>query len=170
MAKLHLLLAASVLAATFVSPASAQSVRLLGDFRDWSSYSASEGSGALCFALSKPKSVEPEPDGYTQAYLYVTHRPAENIRNEVNLVAGFAFAPDTAATISVGGDSFALYTENDAAWLADPAQSEALAGVMRAGSSLVVEGTSDKGIRVKQTYSLSGATAATRAIDGECTS
>jgi hypothetical protein len=148
--------------------AQAQSVKLLGEFRDWSSYTTSEGTGAMCFALSKPKQVEPEPDGYTQAYLYITHRPSEKLRNEVNLVAGFNFAPDTPASISVGGDSYELFTENDAAWLKDPARSESLAGVMRAGSSLVVEGTSDKGIKIKQTFSLSGATAATKAIDGEC--
>jgi len=155
-------------AALIGTSAQAQSVRLLGDFRSWSSYAASEGAGALCFALSKPTDVSPTPDGYTQAYLYVTHRPAEKLRNEFNLVAGFNFAPDTPATISVGGTSFELYTENDAAWLKDPAQSDSLAGIMRAGSSLVVEGTSDKGIKIKQTFSLSGATAAAKAIDGEC--
>jgi hypothetical protein len=33
----------------------------------------------------------------------------------------------------------------------------------------VVEATSDKGIRIVQTFSLSGATAASRAIEGGCT-
>ena len=37
---------------------------------------------------------------------------------------------------------------------------------MRAGSTVVVEGTTDKGILVTETFSLSGATAASRAIDG----
>ncbi|AKR57351.1 hypothetical protein XM25_16500 [Devosia sp. H5989] len=148
--------------------AQAQNVRLLGDFRDWSSYATTEGSGALCFALSKPKTVDPTPDGYSQAYLYVTHRPAENITNEVNLVAGFTFAPDSPATLSVGSQAFQLFTENDAAWLQDPGQSDALASAIRAGSTLVVEATTDKGIRVTETFSLSGATAASRAIDTGC--
>jgi len=33
----------------------------------------------------------------------------------------------------------------------------------------VIEGTSDNGIKVSQTFSLSGATAASRAIEGNCT-
>jgi hypothetical protein len=148
--------------------AMAQSVRLLGDFRDWSSYAATDAGGPVCFALSKPKSVEPEPDGYSAAYLYLTHRPSQNITNELNLVAGFTFAPDTPATLSVGGKSYPLFTENDAAWLQDPAQSDNLAGVIRAGSTLTIEGTSDKGIKVVETFSLSGATAASKAIDGVC--
>ncbi|MHB1103962.1 MAG: invasion associated locus B family protein [Devosia sp.] len=149
-------------------PASAQSVRLIGDFRDWSAYATSEGAGALCFALSKPRDINPIPDGYTEAYLYLTNRPAESIRNEFNLVAGYAFAPDSPATVTISGQSFDLFTEKDAAWLLDPAQSDSLASAIRAGSSLVIEGTSDKGIRIAQTFSLSGATAASRALESDC--
>jgi len=160
--------AALLISLCLVGPASAQSVRLVGDYRDWSAYSASEGAGALCFALSKPKEVTPTPDGYTEAHLYLTNRPAESIRNEFNLVAGFNFAPDSPATVTVGGRSFELFTENDAAWLLDPALSDSLASAIRAGSTLVIDGTSDRGIKVTQVFSLSGATAASRAIEGGC--
>jgi hypothetical protein len=147
--------------------ATAQSVRLIGDFRDWSAYSASEAAGALCFALSKPTEVTPTPDGFTAAYLYLTNRPGEGIRNEVNIVAGYTFAPDQPAAVTVGGQSFELFTENDAAWLLDPAQGDNLASAIRAGSQLLVEGTSQTGVKVTQRFSLSGATAASRAI-GDC--
>ena len=99
-----------------VVPVLAQSVTQIGTFKDWSAYSASEGAGAMCFAMSKPTTVDPQPDGYTQAYLNLTHRPAENISNELNLVAGFEFAPDQPATLAVGGESFDLITQEDAAW------------------------------------------------------
>lgn len=163
-------LAAGILAFGILGgiPVLAQSVRLIGDFRDWSAYATSEGAGALCFALSKPQDIDPIPDGYTEAYLYLTNRPAEGVRNEFNLVAGYVFAPDSPAIVTVSGQTFDLFTENDAAWLRDPAQSENLAAAMRAGSSLVVEGTSDKGIKIAQTFSLSGATAASRAIESDC--
>ena len=157
---------AVLVCALSASAAVAQSVRVLGDFRDWSAYSATEGAGPVCFALSKPSAVSPTPDGYTEAYLYLTNRPAESVRNEFNLVAGFSFAPDSPATATVGGQSFSLFTENDAAWLLDPGQSDLLASAMRAGSTLVIDGTTARGIRVSQTFSLSGATAASRAIEG----
>lgn len=150
------------------SGALAQSVTSIGDFKDWSAYSASEGAGAVCFALSKPSSVDPSPDGYTQAYLYLTHRPAENVSNELNLVAGFEFAPDQPATLTVGGKTFDLFTQKDAAWLLDATKNNDLAGAMRAGQSVVVQGTTDKGILVEETFSLSGATAASKAIDAGC--
>jgi hypothetical protein len=160
--------AATVVLSLLAVPAQAQSVRLIGDFRDWSAYSAQEGAGALCFALSRPTQVAPAPDGFTEAYLYLTNRPAEGIRNEFNLVSGFAFAPDQPATVSVGGQSFELFTENDAAWLLDPSLGDRLASAIRAGSSLVVDGTSQGGVKVQQVFSLSGATAASRAIEGGC--
>lgn len=162
--------AALALAAIVMLPnaAMAQSVRLLGEHRAWSSYAASEGAGAVCFAMTKPTSVQPEPDGYSQSYLYITNRPGENVANEFNLVAGFAFQPDSMATVTVSGQSFNLFTQNDAAWLDDAAQSDALASAIRAGSSLSVEGTTAGGIKVVQTFSLSGATAASQSASSGC--
>src|SRR3569833_1316991 len=108
---------AFLIASTVAGAASAQSVQIFGTFMDWSSYSASEGAGSVCFAMAKPATVDPQPDCYTQAYLFFTHRPAENVSNELNLVAGFEFAPDQPATLTVGGKSFDLITQKDAAWL-----------------------------------------------------
>jgi len=39
---------------------------------------------------------------------------------------------------------------------------------MRAGTTAVIDMTSDKGIKVKETFSLSGATAASKAIGTAC--
>lgn len=163
----------AILAATTVlliaTPAFAQSVKLIGEFRSWSAYAATDSVGPVCFAMSQPTDVAPTPDGFTAAYLYLTNRPSEGVRNEINLVAGFSFAPDTDATATVGDQSFELFTQGDAAWLKDPAQSDTLAAALRAGSSVSIEGTSARGIKILQTFSLSGATAASRAIEGNCT-
>jgi hypothetical protein len=86
------------------------------------------------------------------------------VANEFNLVAGFTFAPDSAATVNVSGQVFNLFTQNDAAWLDDAGQSATLASAIRAGSSMVVEGTSAAGIKITETFSLSGATAASQAM------
>lgn len=152
----------------FSGAAQAQSVRLLGDFRDWSAYSTSQGVGKLCFVLSKPQDVRPTPDDYSQSYLYLTHRPGESVRNELNFVAGFALAANSPTTVSIDGRSFILFAEADAAWLDDPSLSNDVAGNMRAGSTLTVQGSTADGVKVVQTFSLSGVTAASRAIDREC--
>jgi hypothetical protein len=164
----RLLVIAALAVPMLTGPAQAQAVKLLGEFRDWTAYSATESSGPVCFALSRPTEVSPSPDGYTEAWLYLTNRPSDSVRNELNLVAGFTFAPDTPATATVGGQTFELFTDKDAAWLLDASQNDNLAGALRAGSTVVIEGTSDKGIRITETFSLAGATAASRAIES-CT-
>ena len=160
--------AAIAIATLLTAPAIAQQVKLIGEFRSWSAYSATEQAGTVCFALTRPTEVTPQLDNFTEAYLYLTHRPALGVRNELNLVAGFTFAADTPATVTVSGQTFDLFTSKDAAWLKNPSQNDDLAGALRAGSAVVIEGTTDGGIKVSQTFSLSGATAASRAIENDC--
>src|SRR4051794_5697469 len=116
---LRALLLAVTATVIMAGSAAAQNVRLLGGYRGWGSYAAADGTGPVCFAMTKPKKVSPEPDGYTAGSLYITNRPGENIANEFNLVAGFTFAPDSTATVNVSGQVFNLFTQNDAAWLDD---------------------------------------------------
>lgn len=159
---------ALVLSAATFGTAQAQSARVLGDFRDWSSYAADDGGGTVCFAMTRPKTTEPTPDGYGDAYLYITNRPGEDVASEFNVVAGYTFQTGSMAVASVGGQDFPLFTQNDAAWLDDAAQSANLAAAIRAGSTVTVTGTSASGTEIVQTFSLSGATAAQQAIGAEC--
>ncbi len=146
----------------------AQSVRVLGDFRDWSAYSANDGSGVICFATSLPKSVEPTPEGYEEARIYVTIRPAQGIQNEFNLIAGYEFAPDSMAMARIGSKEYVLFTQLDSAWLEDEGEAESFAAHLRSGATLRIEGTSSLGVKIVQTFSLSGATAASRSINSAC--
>ncbi len=152
----------------FLSAATAQPVQLLGDFKDWSAYTTSQASAKLCFILSKPKNIRPKPANYTQSYLFLSHRPSENIRYELNLIAGFKFHEDSQAEIIIGSQSYELFSKDDAVWLADRKQSEKLAGQMRAGSVMTIRGRAENGELIEQIFSLAGVTAATRAINREC--
>jgi hypothetical protein len=151
-----------------VGVACAQSAKKIGSFHGWSAYSAGSGDGAMCFAVTKPSEVAPSPDGYTQAYLYLTHRPSEGVDNELNVVAGFPIAAGQPATLSVDGHAYPLFSKDDSAWLKDPTQNDNLAGAMRAGSSVVVDLVSAKGEKVRETFMLAGATAASKAISSGC--
>lgn len=149
------------------APAAAQSVRVLGEHNAWTAYATTESADQICFALSRPTATEPAA-GVGDTYFYITHRPAQGVRSELNLVAGYDFAADSVATLSVGSDSFEMFIQDDAAWLADPSQTNSVVQAIRAGSTMVVAGENAAGQTVRQTFSLSGATAATNAIDGAC--
>lgn len=160
------LLAAAVLTGSAL-PAPAQSVRVLGEYTAWSAYATAQSVGQICFMLSRPTASEPRQDG-SDSYFYITHRPSEGVRSEISLVAGYVFAPQGAARLIVGADSFALVTEGDGAWLADPAQAETVVAAIRAGATMTVEALAASGQMVRQTFSLIGATAAGRAIAEAC--
>jgi len=157
-----------VLLALLPQGAAAQSVQSLGDFKAWSAYSTTRSATPFCFIHSKPISVEPELDGMTQPYFYVTHRPSEGVAHEMNLVAGFEFGTDTLASVRIGSTTFSLFTKDDAAWLEDPSKSSKMALAMRKGTTMELEGVNKQGARVTLTFSLSGATASMRKIDSAC--
>lgn len=146
----------------------AQSVQSLGDFKAWSAYSTVKSATNLCFSHSKPVDIEPKLDDMGSPYFYVTHRPNEGVRYEINLVAGFDFQMDSLAAVQIGGKSYSMFTQGDAAWLEDVSQSADMASAMRRGSTMVVEGINERGTKVRMVFSLSGATASMRAIDNAC--
>lgn len=146
----------------------AQSVQSLGDFKAWSAYSTVKSATNLCFVHSKPVEIEPQIEGMDDPYFYVTHRPNEAVRYEINLVAGFDFQTDSLAAVQIGSQSYSMFTQGDAAWLEDVSQSADMASAMRRGSTMVLEGINARGTKVRMVFSLSGATASMRAIDNAC--
>src|SRR4051812_17725139 len=89
----------------------------LGQFGDWGAYRAAPGGKTVCFALAKTASAVTEPAGRTRdaAYLFISTRPSEKVKNEFSAIVGYPQKPgaDTAATI--GGSSYAMYTQHDGA-------------------------------------------------------
>jgi invasion associated locus B (IalB) protein len=154
--------------AALLAPVAAQSVRLLGDFRQWSAYATSGTSDRLCFVLTKPTAITPALEQSEQSYFYITHRLASGVRYELSLVAGFEFAPDTLAIATISGRTFSMFTQADAAWLEDLALTTEMTNAMRAGATMEIESTTIRGIKVRQAFSLSGVTAALRAMDADC--
>lgn len=148
--------------------ASAQSTVLLGQFKDWQAGARNTGKGKVCFVISKPQSEEPKGVNRDPVYFFVTHRPSESVRNEVSLMIGYPFKQDSKVTIQVGSDSFLLFTNRDNAWLADPNEEKRLINAMRAGSNMVIKGTSRRGTLTTDQYSLSGISAALNKINTEC--
>jgi hypothetical protein len=143
---------------------------LLGQYGDWGAYTASPGGSKLCFALAKPKSSKTEPPGRTrdQSYMFVSSRPADNVKNEVSVIIGYPFKTSSDATAEIGGAKFAMYTQNDGAWIKNVAEEARMVDAMRKGADLTVKGTSGRGTQSTDQYSLKGLAQALDKIDQEC--
>lgn len=138
-------------------------------FKDWGAYVFNDPNrGKMCFAVSQPKDMEPKNVNRDPVYFFVTTRPREAVREEVNVITGYPYKEGSKTTIQVGSDTFTLYTSGDGAWLENAAEEARLVDAMRRGSSMVIRGTSSRGTLTVDTYSLSGVTAATQKALESC--
>jgi invasion protein IalB len=143
---------------------------LLGQYGDWGAYAATPGGRKVCFSIAKPKSSQTNPAGRNrdQAWLFVSNRPAENVRNEVSVIIGYPFKPSTDATAEIGSDKFAMYTLNDGAWIKNVAEEARMVEAMRKGSDVTVKGVSGRGTESTDQYSLKGLSQALDRAAQEC--
>jgi len=156
--------------ATTAAVAGQTQPNLLGQYGDWGAYSASPGGRKICFALAKPKTSKTEPVGRTrdQSYMFVSSRPAENVKNEVSVIIGYPFKTSSDATAEIGSTKFAMYTQNDGAWIKNVTEEARMVDAMRKGSDLTVKGTSGRGTQSTDQYSLKGLAQALDKVEQEC--
>jgi hypothetical protein len=143
---------------------------LLGQYGDWGAYTASPGGKKICFAIAKPKVSKTEPPGRPrdQSYVFVSSRPAENVRNEVSVVIGYPFKSSSDATAEIGGVKFAMYTQNDGAWIKNVGDEARMVDAMRKSADLTVKGTSGRGTQSTDEYALKGLAQALDKLAQEC--
>src|SRR6476661_5535318 len=143
---------------------------LLGQYADWGAYTASPGGNKVCFALAKPKTMTLEPAGRTRgpSYLFVSTRPTDKVKNEVSVIIGYPFKSTSDATAEIGPAKFAMYTQNDGAWIKNVAEEARMVDAMRKGADLTVKGTSGRGTASTDQYSLKGLAQALDKIEQEC--
>lgn len=143
---------------------------LLGQYGDWGAYTATPGGRKVCFSIAKPRSSQTNPAGRKrdQAYVFVSNRPTEKVRNEVSVIIGYPFKPSSDATAEVGSDKFAMYTLNDGAWIKNVAEEARMVDAMRKGSDLTVKGVSGHGTESTDQYSLKGLSQAIDRAAQEC--
>jgi len=149
----------------FAAGAAAQD-RLLGEFDAWTAFTYVENGESVCMMWSQPQKAEGEYTRRGEIYAFVSHRPPR--RDEIRFEAGYPFAAGSRLTLTIGGDRFTLATRASTAWLDDSALAPRLIRTMQAGETMIVEGTSSRGTRTRDTYSLLGFTAAHRAISAAC--
>ena len=144
--------------------------KLLGQYGMWGAYTASPGGKKVCFALAKPTASETNPPNRPRnpVYMFISTRPADKVTNEISLVVGYPFKPGTEATAQVGGSNFALYTQQDGAWIKNATEEAKMVDAMRGGDNAVIKGVSAKGTQSTDTFSLKGVAQALDRTAQEC--
>jgi hypothetical protein len=153
-----------------VAAAGGAQPKLLGQYGEWGAYTASPSGKKVCFALAKPTSSETVPPNRPRnpVFMFISTRPADKVTDEVSIVIGYPFKPGSEASADIGSTSFALYTQQDGAWIKNAADEASMVSAMRAGGSMVVKGASAKGTQTTDTFTLKGASQALDRIAQEC--
>jgi hypothetical protein len=136
---------------------------------DWGVYVTS-GPGKQCYALAQPKERAPKDLKRDAAYLFISTRPTEKVRNEVSVIMGFDVkaAEKTVPELAVGAKKFELAAEGSHLWVKDGAQLGAVVDTLRKGGKLTVKAASLRGNVTTDSYSLSGIGGALDRVRKEC--
>ena len=150
----------------------AVSSNLLGAFKNWTAYSTGTGSDMTCYALSAPRATEPKNAKRSAIFLMVSDWPGRRIKAEPEVVPGYQYKAGVPVTVEIGGDKFAFFSRNDgqagSAWLQNLNDGNALMDALNHGVSAVAIGTSARGTKTVDTYSLAGFGDALAKIHAAC--
>jgi len=142
--------------------------RNLGTYKDWHTLRFSDEDGPVCMMWSQPAKSEGDYTRRGDIFVFVTHRPAENAMDKVSFETGYTFEEASEVKVRIDAQKFALATDGSTAWSYGAEDDAKMVEAMRAGETMVVEGTSNRGTLTRDTYSLLGFTAAHEAIDEAC--
>ena len=156
------------LAAAFTVSTVPASAKQIAAFKGWSAHSEGKGKTRTCWIYSEPVKDEGNYKKRGRIYLLVTHRPGEKTFNQVQFTAGYTYKKGNSVQVAIGAKKFELFTKGDTAWAWSTKDDRNLATAMRGGARMVVTGQSSRGTKTKDTYSLSGISAAHKAIGKAC--
>lgn len=152
----------------FSGLAQASKPTLLGTFGDWRAYTFTENGNKVCYMAAEPKTKVGNYTSRDDVFALITHRPAEKTRDVFSYITGYPYKSGSEVAIDVNGKTYKLFTQDQTAWAADAAADQTLVGSIRAGSNMVVKGTSIRGTLTTDTFSLNGSGKAYSTISTEC--
>jgi len=140
----------------------------LGTYGDWNALAAT-GKERTCYALGAPKERSPASKlKDTKAYVFISTRPGEGVRDEVAINLGYPTKDNSGANANIDGDDFDLITKGTNAWVKNPAKEKEFVESLKGGAKLVVKATSAKGSATTDVYSLKGLSDALARAAQEC--
>lgn len=141
---------------------------LVETYGDWGAYTAKSGRSKICYALSEPKSRSPATLKETKAYLFVSFRPADNVRNEVAAVLNFKTKEGGPASLVIGPTNYDLVTKGENAWVKNASEETLAIGTMSKGGTMTLNATSARGSKTADRYSLAGFAQALERAKRDC--
>jgi hypothetical protein len=156
MMKNNFFLLVFVLVITFCNFAFAETKKGLWEYVKDSDY---------CLIQSTPLKTDiPKGKSRGENYLLV-YRMKNNIEPIIQITSGFNYRSSDSITVKIDEIDYSFYTDSDTAWAKEDKKT---IKAMKKGLELITAGTSDRGTRVVDTYTLKGFTAAFKKLMSDC--
>jgi invasion protein IalB len=139
----------------------------LASYGDWGVFLAQSDKSKTCYALATPKNRAPAGLKRDPAYVFISNRPGESVREEVSIIMGFPIK-DAGARAEISGAGFALIAKGGNAWIKDQAEEAKFVDDLKKGSKFIVKASSLKGHVTTDNYSLNGLSQALERVEKEC--
>ena len=137
-----------------------ENLKSIGKFKDWESFVLSQDGNKTCFAQSIPVVRAPKKLKRDPSRLFVSFRPAENIKNEVSVTNGYEFKLKAPVIAKSGKKSYDLFSKGRFAWVVENEDGTKLIKTMKKASRLMIIGNTSKGDQTTDHYSMMGFTKA----------
>ena len=145
-----------------------ENLKSLGKFKDWESFVLSQDGNKVCFAQSVPVVRAPKKLKREPSRLFVSFRPAENIKNEVSVTNGYEFKIKAPVTAKSGKKNYDLFSKGKFAWVVDNEDEKKLIITMKKASRLMIIGNTQKDDQTTDHYSMMGFTKAYNIAKKSC--
>lgn len=139
---------------------------------DWSVFE--ESNPRECWAVTSPKETVNTKEGRVVAVrrgsilLMAFYRPEADVAGQITFTGGYPFASGSTVNLNIDGTEFELFTEGEWAWPASTSDDAKILTAMKRGRSAVLTARSSRGTTTKDTFSLSGFTAAVEDAEARC--
>ena len=121
-----------------------------------------------CFAQSIPVVRAPKKLKREPSRLFVSFRPAENIKNEISVTNGYEFKQKAPISAKSGKKTYDLFSKGRFAWVVDSKDEAKLIVTMKKASRIMIIGNTDKGDQTTDHYSMMGFTKAYNTAKKSC--
>jgi len=145
-----------------------ENLKSIGKFKDWESFVLSQDGNKTCFAQSIPVVRAPKKLKRDPSRLFVSFRPAENIKNEISVTNGYEFKLKSPVSAKSGKKSYDLFAKGRFAWVVDSEDELKLIVTMKKASRLMIVGMTEKDDQTTDHYSMMGFTKAYNIAKKSC--
>ena len=145
-----------------------ENLKSIGKFKDWESFTLLQNGNKVCFAQSIPVVRAPKKLKREPSRLFVSFRPAENIKNEISVTNGYEFKIKAPVTAKSGKKNYDLFSKGKFAWGVDNDDEKKLIVTMKKASRLMIVGNTNKGDQTTDHYSMMGFTKAYNTAKKSC--